>query len=51
MEFRTPGKKKCGFQLRGKDNFDRAMERIYVWYEQEIIDRAPLRFTALPGGG
>jgi hypothetical protein len=33
-------------ELQGKPDFDRAMRRIYAWYQQEMIDRAPIRFTA-----
>ena len=30
--------------LEGMPHFDKAMERVYAWYEQEIID------PAIPGG-
>ena len=33
-------------ELEGKPDFDRCMERINAWYECEIIDRAPVRFSA-----
>ena len=33
-------------ELETKPDADRAMERIYAWYAQEIIDRPPIRFTA-----
>lgn len=32
--------------LEGKPDFDKCMERINAWYECEIIDRAPVRFSA-----
>jgi hypothetical protein len=32
-------------ELTTKPNATRAMERIYAWYEGEIIDRPPVRFT------
>ena len=28
------------------DDFDMSMERVYAWYESEIIDRPPVRFVA-----
>lgn len=34
------------FELETKPDFDRCMERIYAWYEGEIIDRPPIRFSA-----
>ncbi len=33
-------------ELEGKPDFDMAMKRVYAWYKQEIIDRAPVRFMA-----
>jgi len=33
-------------ELEQMPDFDKAMQRIYAWYEQEIIDRPPIRFTA-----
>ncbi len=33
------------FDLETKPDSDRAMERIYAWYEGEMIDRPPVRFT------
>lgn len=33
-------------ELENKPDFEQAMERIYAWYDQEIIDRAPIRFSA-----
>lgn len=33
-------------ELEGKPDFDLAMKRIYAWYEGEIIDRVPVRFSS-----
>ncbi len=33
-------------ELEKKPDFDECMKRIYAWYNQEIIDRAPIRFAA-----
>lgn len=33
-------------ELEQKPDFDICMKRIYAWYNQEIIDRAPIRFAA-----
>ena len=33
-------------ELEGMPHFDRAMQRVYAWYEKEIIDRPPVRFMA-----
>jgi len=38
--------KKWTLELEQKPDFDNAMERIYAWYEQEMIDRPPIRFSA-----
>ena len=32
--------------LEGMPHFDMAMKRVYAWYEQEVIDRVPVRFVA-----
>ena len=32
-------------QLAGKENFAEAMQRIYAWFECEVIDRPPVRFA------
>ena len=32
-------------ELESKPDFNQAMQRIYAWYEQAIIDRPPVRFT------
>ena len=32
-------------ELETKPDFDRAMERVYAWYQQVVIDRPPVRFT------
>lgn len=37
---------KWHMELEGMPHFDKAMERVYAWYEQEIIDRVPVRFFA-----
>lgn len=33
-------------ELETKPDFDVAMQRIYAWHEQEMIDRVPVRFIA-----
>lgn len=33
-------------ELEKKQDFNDCMKRIYAWYNQEIIDRAPIRFAA-----
>jgi len=33
-------------ELRNKPDFDMAMKRIIAWYNQEMIDRVPIRFHA-----
>lgn len=33
-------------ELENKPDFDTAMKRIYAWHQQEMIDRAPVRFVA-----
>jgi hypothetical protein len=33
-------------ELETKPDFEKAMERIYAWYDNEIIDRAPIRFSS-----
>jgi len=33
-------------ELEQKPDFEMCMKRIYAWYDQEIIDRAPIRFSA-----
>jgi hypothetical protein len=33
-------------ELEQKPDFNSCMDRIYAWYDQEIIDRAPIRFSA-----
>jgi hypothetical protein len=35
-----------GLELENKPDSDMAMRRIYAWYQQEMIDRPPIRFTA-----
>lgn len=39
-------KKWWDLELEYKPDFEEAMKRIYAWYEQEIIDRPPIRFAA-----
>ena len=33
-------------ELEDKPDFEKAMQRIYAWYNQEMIDRPPIRFSA-----
>jgi hypothetical protein len=33
-------------ELEQKPDFEKCMQRIYAWYNQEMIDRAPIRFAA-----
>jgi hypothetical protein len=33
-------------ELEKKPDFDQCMKRVYAWYNQEITDRAPIRFGA-----
>ena len=33
-------------ELETKPDFEKAMERIYAWYENEIIVRPPIRFSS-----
>jgi len=33
-------------ELETKPDFDQCMQRVLAWYEQEIIDRPPIRFSA-----
>jgi hypothetical protein len=40
----TPGS--WNLELEGKPDFEKAMQRIYAWYYQEMIDRSPIRFSA-----
>lgn len=37
---------KWNIELEKKPDFDKCMERIYAWYEQDMVDRAPIRFSA-----
>ncbi len=32
-------------ELETKPDFDQAIDRIYAWYEQQVIDRPPVRFS------
>ena len=33
-------------EIEGMPHFDLAMKRVYAWFENEIIDRPPIRFMA-----
>jgi hypothetical protein len=33
-------------RLKTKPDFEECMQRIYAWFEQEVIDRPPIRFAA-----
>ena len=33
-------------ELALKPDFVKCMERIYAWYEHQVIDRVPVRFSA-----
>ena len=33
-------------EIEGMPQFDMAMKRVYAWFENEIIDRPPIRFQA-----
>lgn len=33
-------------ELETKPDFEMSMQRIYAWFEQELLDRAPVRFIA-----
>ena len=33
-------------EIEGMPHFEMAMQRVYAWYQGEIIDRAPVRFMA-----
>lgn len=33
-------------EIDGMEDFDMSMKRVYAWYENEIIDRPPVRFVA-----
>lgn len=37
---------KWELELECKPDFKKCMERIYAWYEGQVIDRAPVRFSA-----
>jgi hypothetical protein len=32
-------------ELEGKPDFARAMERVYAWFAQAVVDRPPIRFS------
>jgi hypothetical protein len=33
-------------EIEGMPHFDMAMQRVYAWYQCEVLDRAPIRFMA-----
>ena len=33
-------------EIEAMDDFDKSMKRVYAWFENEIIDRPPVRFVA-----
>jgi hypothetical protein len=33
-------------EIEGMPGFDMAMQRVYAWYQNEVIDRPPIRFEA-----
>ncbi len=45
-ETANPQPGKWTLELKNKPDFAQAMERVYAWYEGEIIDRPPVRFSA-----
>jgi hypothetical protein len=38
--------KNWNIDLEHKPDFEKSMKRIYAWYNQELIDRVPIRFSA-----
>jgi hypothetical protein len=36
----------CTIEIEGMVDFGMSMKRVYAWYENEIIDRPPVRFVA-----
>lgn len=36
-----------GMEIESMPHFERSMQRIYAWYQKEIIDRPPVRFMTL----
>jgi hypothetical protein len=45
MQSTQTGARPWHIELDSKPDFDQAVERIYAWYEQQMIDRPPVRFT------
>jgi hypothetical protein len=43
MKFNEPW---WNVELEQKPDFEQSMKRIYAWYNQEIVDRVPIRFAA-----
>ena len=35
-------------EMEGKPDFEMALQRIYAWYEGEMLDRPPVRFIRRP---
>jgi hypothetical protein len=46
MTARDQNMDRYDFELANMPGFEKALERVYAWYENEIIDRAPIRFMA-----
>jgi len=46
MTQKVDDKKWWNLELEGMPDFEMAMKRIYAWYEGEIIDRVPVRFSS-----
>jgi hypothetical protein len=42
----TPKPESWTAEIEGMPHFVEAMKRVYAWFENEIIDRAPIRFQA-----
>ncbi|MBM3143554.1 MAG: hypothetical protein FJ010_01035 [Chloroflexi bacterium] len=42
----NPPQKRWSLEIEGMPQFDKAMQRIEAWYQNEIIDRPPIRFQA-----
>lgn len=40
------GVESLSIELEGMPHFEMAMKRVYAWYQNEIIDRPPIRFQA-----
>lgn len=42
----NPPKERWSLEIEGMPQFDMAMQRVEAWYQNEIIDRPPVRFQA-----